>query len=36
LLPRPGLKSRLLFTLGLLAVCRIVAIIPLPGLDGGR
>lgn len=31
----PELKSRLLFTLGLLAVCRVVAIIPLPGLDGG-
>ena len=30
----PELKSRLLFTLGLLAVCRVVAIIPLPGLDG--
>lgn len=31
----PELKSRILFTLGVLAVCRVVAIIPLPGLDGG-
>lgn len=31
----PELKSRLLFTLGVLAVCRVIAIIPLPGLDGG-
>jgi len=31
----PELKSRLLFTLGLLAVCRVIAMIPLPGLDGG-
>ncbi len=31
----PELKSRILFTLGLLAVCRMIAIIPLPGLDGG-
>jgi preprotein translocase subunit SecY len=30
----PELKSRLLFTLALLAVCRVVAIIPLPGLNG--
>ena len=30
----PELKSRLIFTLALLAVCRVVAIIPLPGLDG--
>lgn len=31
----PELKSRLLFTLALLMVCRVIAIIPLPGLDGG-
>lgn len=31
----PELKSRLLFTLGVLAVVRMIAIIPLPGLDGG-
>jgi preprotein translocase subunit SecY len=31
----PELKSRVLFTLALLAVCRVVAIIPLPGLDSG-
>lgn len=30
----PELKSRILFTLGILAVCRVVAIVPLPGLDG--
>lgn len=30
----PELKSRLVFTLALLGVCRLVAIIPLPGLDG--
>ena len=30
----PELKSRILYTLLLLAVCRLVAMIPLPGLDG--
>src|SRR4030095_12559691 len=30
----PELKSRIIFTLGLLTVCRMIAIIPLPGLDG--
>lgn len=30
----PELKSRVIFTLALLAVCRVIAIIPLPGLDG--
>src|SRR6185295_7557021 len=30
----PELKSRILFTLMLLAVCRIVAWVPVPGLDG--
>jgi preprotein translocase subunit SecY len=29
----PELRSRIFFTVGLLAVCRIIAIIPLPGLD---
>src|SRR6185436_20772497 len=31
----PELKSRIIFTLLVLAVCRLVAIIPIPGLDGG-
>jgi len=30
----PELKSRILFTLGLLAVCRLVAFIRIPGLNG--
>jgi len=30
----PELKSRILFTLLLLAVCRLVAWVPVPGLDG--
>jgi preprotein translocase subunit SecY len=30
----PELKSRILFTLGILAVCRIMAYITIPGLDG--
>ena len=30
----PELKSRILFTLGLLAVCRLLAVITIPGLDG--
>jgi len=30
----PELKSRILFTLFILAVCRLVAVIPIPGLDG--
>ncbi|HNQ89162.1 MAG TPA: preprotein translocase subunit SecY [Verrucomicrobiota bacterium] len=30
----PELKSRILFTALVLAVCRLVALIPLPGLDG--
>lgn len=29
------LRSRVLFTLGLLAICRFIELIPLPGLDGG-
>lgn len=29
----PELKSRILFTLGLLAICRLIAVIPAPGLD---
>jgi preprotein translocase subunit SecY len=31
----PELKSRILFTLLLLAICRLASIIPIPGLDGG-
>jgi preprotein translocase subunit SecY len=31
----PELKSRILFTLLLLAICRLAAIIVVPGLDGG-
>ncbi len=30
----PELKSRILFTLLVLAICRLVAMIPIPGLDG--
>jgi preprotein translocase subunit SecY len=30
----PELKSRIIFTLLLLGVCRLIAMIPLPGLDG--
>ena len=30
----PELKLRILFTLFVLAVCRLVALIPIPGLDG--
>ena len=30
----PELKSRLLFTLGVLAVCRLTAYIVIPGLNG--
>lgn len=30
----PELKSRILFTVLLLAVCRLIALIPIPGLDG--
>ena len=30
----PELKSRIIFTVLVLAVCRMVALIPLPGLDG--
>jgi preprotein translocase subunit SecY len=30
----PELKSRILFTLLLLAICRLVAWVPIPGLDG--
>jgi preprotein translocase subunit SecY len=30
----PELKSRILFTLLLLGICRLVAVIPVPGLDG--
>src|SRR5690349_20374384 len=30
----PELKSRILFTVGILAVCRLMAYITIPGLDG--
>ena len=30
----PELKSRIWFTLGLLAVCRLLAVIRIPGLNG--
>jgi len=30
----PELKSRILFTLIVLGICRVVAMIPIPGLDG--
>jgi preprotein translocase subunit SecY len=30
----PELKSRIFFTLVVLAICRVVAMIPIPGLDG--
>ena len=30
----PELKSRILFTLVVLAICRVVSMIPIPGLDG--
>lgn len=31
----PELKSRIIFTLVVLGICRVIAIIPIPGLDGG-
>ena len=31
----PELKSRILFTIGMLTVCRLTAYIRIPGLDGG-
>lgn len=30
----PELKSRILFTLVVLALCRVISMVPLPGLDG--
>lgn len=32
----PELKSRILFTLLVLAICRVVAMLPVPGLDGAK
>ena len=32
----PELKSRILFTLMVLAICRVLACVPLPGLDARR
>src|SRR5437762_2814292 len=31
----PELKSRILFTLGMLGICRLISMIPIPGLNGG-
>lgn len=31
----PELKSRIIFTVLILAVCRLIALVPIPGLDGG-
>src|SRR2546425_7417029 len=30
----PELKSRIVFTLIVLGICRVVAMVPIPGLDG--
>src|SRR6185503_2497211 len=30
----PELKSRIIFTLLVLGICRVIAMIPIPGLDG--
>ena len=30
----PELKSRILFTVAILAVCRLIAFVRIPGLDG--
>lgn len=32
----PELKSRILFTMGVLAICRLVALIPAPGVDAAK
>ena len=32
----PELKSRIFFTLFVLAICRLIALIPIPGLDGAK
>src|SRR5689334_8986277 len=32
----PELKSRILFTIAVLAICRLAAVIPVPGLNGIR
>src|SRR5713226_7221725 len=32
----PELKSRILFTLLMLGICRVIAMIPIPGLDGAQ
>lgn len=32
----PELKSRIFFTIAVLAICRVIAIITIPGLDGAR
>src|SRR5437762_9371576 len=30
----PELKSRIIFTLIVLGICRVIAVIPVPGIDG--
>ncbi|HAV62780.1 MAG TPA: preprotein translocase subunit SecY [Verrucomicrobiales bacterium] len=32
----PELRARILFTLGVLAICRLIALISVPGLDGAK
>ena len=32
----PELKSRILFTLGTLAVCRVISMLPIPGINGAE
>src|SRR4026208_125381 len=32
----PELKSRIIYTLIVLAICRVVSMIPIPGIDGGQ
>jgi preprotein translocase subunit SecY len=32
----PELKSRIIFTLLVLAICRVIGILPIPGLDGSQ
>ena len=32
----PELRSRIFFTLALLVVCRLIALTPIPGLEGAN
>jgi preprotein translocase subunit SecY len=32
----PELKSRIIYTLIVLAICRVVSMIPIPGINGGQ